>query len=71
MSLVNGKLNGRKGTFMLQHSGTMAGGVPQLKVTVVPDSGTTELTGLTGQMVITITDGEHSYDLEYTLPLSK
>jgi len=64
---VNGTLHGRTGTFVLQHSGTMARGQQQLTIAVVPDSGTGELEGLTGQMVITIADGKHSYDFEYTL----
>ncbi len=65
---VSGTLHGRSGTFALQHSGTMTRGVPQLSVTVVPDSGTGQLVGLTGKMTINITDGKHSYDFEYTLP---
>ncbi len=64
---VSGTLHGRRGTFVLQHSGTMTRGVPQLSVTVVPDSGTGELVGLAGQMAIVIADGTHSYDFEYTL----
>jgi hypothetical protein len=63
---VSGTLQGRSGTFVLQHSGTMTRGVPQLTVTVVPDSGTGELVGLTGKMTINIADGKHSYDFEYT-----
>ncbi len=65
---VSGTLHGRKGTFVLQHSGTMTRGAPQLSVTVVPDSGTDELVGLTGTMMINIGGGKHSYDFEYTLP---
>jgi hypothetical protein len=65
---VTGSLHGRSGTFALQHSGTMTRGVPQLIITVVPDSGTGQLVGLTGKMMINITDGKHSYDFEYTLP---
>jgi len=64
---VNGTLHGRRGTFALQHSGTMTRGAPHLTVTVVPDSGTGQLVGLAGTMAITITDGKHSYDFEYTL----
>ncbi|HEY7682104.1 MAG TPA: DUF3224 domain-containing protein [Gemmatimonadales bacterium] len=64
---VTGTLHGRHGSFMLQHSGTMTRGAPRLVITVVPDSGTDQLTGLAGTMVITIADGQHSYDLEYTL----
>src|ERR1022692_3743197 len=63
---VTGSLRGRSGTFVLQHSGTMTRGTPQLIVSVVPDSGTGELVGLTGTMTITIADGKHSYDFEYT-----
>ena len=58
----------RSGTFVLQHSGTMARGAQQLIISVVPDSGTGELVGLAGQMVIIIADGKHSYDFEYSLP---
>ena len=65
---VKGTLHGRKGSFVLQHSGTMTRGAPQLLVTVVPDSGTDELVGLAGKLMITITDGKHFYDFEYTLP---
>ena len=64
---VTGTLGGRKGTFTLQHSGTMTRGAPQLSVTVVPDSGTDELVGLSGKMMITITEGKHLYEFEYTL----
>jgi len=65
---VSGTLHGRRGTFVLQHSGTMTRGAPQLSVTVVPDSGTGELVGLAGKMTITIAEGKHSYEFEYTLP---
>lgn len=64
---VTGTLDGRNGTFALQHSGTMTRGVPQLIITVVPDSGTGELVGINGRMTIDIADGKHSYDFEYTL----
>ena len=67
---VTGKLHGRSGTFLLQHSSTMTRGVPQQSVTVIPDSGTDELAGLTGKMTINIADGKHSYDFEYALETS-
>ncbi|GGC61591.1 DUF3224 domain-containing protein [Undibacterium terreum] len=65
---VTGKLQGRSGTFVLQHTGTMNRGAAQLSVTVVPDSGTGELTGLEGSMKIDIVDGKHFYEFDYTLP---
>ena len=65
---VTGTLNGRKGSFVLQHSGTMNRRAFQLSITVVPDSGTGELAGLAGKMAIIIADGKHSYDFEYALP---
>jgi hypothetical protein len=68
MEKVTGTLRGRSGSFVLQHLGTMTQGVPQLSVTVVPDSGTGELLGLTGKMNIIIADGKHSYEFEYTIP---
>ena len=67
---VTGTLAGRKGSFVLQHSGTMDRGTPTLSVSIVPDSGTDELTGLTGTLAIIIADGKHSYDFEYSIPKS-
>jgi hypothetical protein len=68
---ITGTLNGRTGTFVLQHSGIMAHGTYQQTVTVVPDSGTGQLAGITGKMTGTIdAAGKHSYDLEYTLPVA-
>ena len=64
---VSGTLHGRTGSFILQHSGSMTRGTPQMSVTVVPDSGTDELAGLSGQMTIKIDQGKHSYELEYSL----
>ena len=67
MEQVSGTLHGRSGSFALQHSGTMTRGAAQLIVTVVPDSGTGQLVGLSGQMAIEIADGKHSYRFDYTL----
>ena len=64
---VTGSLHGRKGSFVLQHSGTMNRGSATLSVTVVPDSGTGQLVGLAGKMAIVIEAGKHSYELEYTV----
>jgi hypothetical protein len=65
---VTGTLHGRSGSFVLQHTGTMTQGAPLLTITVVPDSGSGQLVGITGKMTINIVDGKHLYDLEYTLP---
>ena len=59
---VDGMLDGRRGTFVLQHTGTMNRGSPSLSVTVVPDSGTSELTGLSGTFDIRVVDGAHFYE---------
>src|SRR3569623_117084 len=67
IELVDGKLRGRRGTFVLQHSGTMNRGQAGLSVTVVPDSGTGELTGLSGAMTIEIVAGVHHYTLDFAL----
>lgn len=68
MEIVNGTLAGHKGTFVLQHSGTMDRGQSQLTVTVVPDSGTGELRGLNGSMKIRIeTGGRHFYEFDYEI----
>lgn len=71
MEVVSGSLAGRKGTFALQHTGTMNRGAQSLSITVVPDSGTGELTGLKGSMKIRIEEGgKHFYDFDYELPRS-
>ena len=64
---VEGALNGRAGTFVLQHTGSMNRGVPSLSVTVVPDSGTGDLSGLAGDFKIINADGQHSYEFAYML----
>jgi hypothetical protein len=67
---VNGTLHGRSGAFALHHTGIMSRGAQQLTITVVPDSGTEKLEGIAGTMTITISDGKHFYELDYTLPNS-
>ncbi|HTV57908.1 MAG TPA: DUF3224 domain-containing protein [Verrucomicrobiae bacterium] len=64
---VAGTLGGRAGSFVLQHSGTMHRGMLELSVTVVPGSGTGELSGLAGKMSIEIAAGKHFYTFDYTL----
>ncbi|MBP6597523.1 MAG: DUF3224 domain-containing protein [Arenimonas sp.] len=68
MELVSGTLEGRSGSFVLQHSGTRDRGAMSLDLQVVADSGTGELTGLRGRMGIDITDGRHYYRFNYRLP---
>ena len=66
---VTGTLQGRSGSFVLQHNATMTRGAPQLNIIVVPDSGTGALSGLSGKMNIIIADGgKHSYEFDYALP---
>lgn len=64
---VSGVLNGRKGTFVIQHTGVMDKGAPSLTIAVVPDSATDQLEGLTGHMVIIVEDGNHAYEFDYEL----
>jgi len=65
---VTGSLQGHTGSFALQHNGTMEGGSYKLSVTVVPGTGTGELTGIAGTFNIIIASGKHSYTFDYTLP---
>jgi hypothetical protein len=67
LELVTATLNGRRGSFILQHSGHMTRGGMTMTITVVPDSGTDDLAGLAGRFAITITEGKHFYTFEYTL----
>ena len=71
MELVEGKLERRSGSFVLQHSGTMNRGAAMLVLAVVPDSGTGELVGLSGKMEIIITEGKHSYRFDYSIAESQ
>ncbi len=65
---VTGTLNGRSGSFTFQHTATMNRGAPSLSITIVPDSGTGELAGITGTMNIIIDGAKHSYQFDYSLP---
>ncbi len=64
---VTGKLDGRSGSFVLQHNAIMTRGAPELNMVVVPDSGTGELAGLAGKMTINIDDRQAFLQFEYTL----
>lgn len=64
---VEGSLGGHTGSFVLQHSGTMNRGVSTLTLTVVANSGTGELAGLSGSMAIDIVEGQHHYTMDYRL----
>jgi hypothetical protein len=65
---VTGTLQGKSGSFVLQHHATMNKGEASLSIIVVPDSGTEELTGITGKLDIIRKDGKHFYVFEYTVP---
>lgn len=64
-------LEGRSGEFYLQHSGTMNRGDASLALSVIPDSATGEMEGLTGKMAIGIVDGQHLYEFTYSFSSSK
>nr|WP_255439082.1 DUF3224 domain-containing protein [Aestuariibacter sp. GS-14] len=65
----SGTLDGKAGSFALQHSGTMNRGEASLTVSVIPDSASGDLTGLSGNMQITIENGAHYYDFNYVFTL--
>lgn len=71
IEVVTGTLQGKRGSFALQQFATMDGSGPKMTVVVVPGSGTGELRGIAGTFTITIADGKHYYDLEYSLPDAK
>lgn len=68
IEVVTGRLQGKRGSFALQHSATMDQNGPKMTVIIVPGSGTGELKGISGTLEIRIANGVHSYDLEYVLP---
>ena len=65
---VTGKLHGKEGSFVLQHTGTMNRGRSSLLITVVPDSGAGELSGISGTLSIDIINRKHYYEFVYDLP---
>lgn len=65
---VHGTIDGREGAFTLVHRGVMDQGAQELLITIVPGSGAGELAGIAGVFHLTIADGVHHYDLEYSLP---
>jgi len=71
IEVVTGVLQGKHGSFALQHLGTMDDKGPRMTVEVVPGSGTGDLAGISGCFIINIADGKHSYALEYSLPHPK
>lgn len=64
---ITGHLGEKEGSFVLQHFGIMNRGEDHLTLEVVPDSGTGQLKGISGEMIIRVADGHHSYDFEYEL----
>ncbi|WP_332859286.1 DUF3224 domain-containing protein [Janthinobacterium svalbardensis] len=68
MEAITGILQGRQGSFVAQHAGTMADGKQQLSIVIVPHSGTGQLTGIRGTLAIRIENGQHFYDIDYSLP---
>jgi len=71
IEVVTGTLQGKRGSFALQHMATMDANGRKMTVVVVPGSGTGELKGIAGTFAIEIANGQHSYDLEYELPLTR
>ncbi|MBT0586274.1 DUF3224 domain-containing protein [Alteromonas oceanisediminis] len=67
IELVTGILDGKQGSFVLQHHGVMQGETQSLSISIVPDSGTEALASIAGSMEITISEGEHFYTLNYAL----
>ncbi|HEY3706919.1 MAG TPA: DUF3224 domain-containing protein [Terracidiphilus sp.] len=65
---VTGTLRGRSGSFAIQHFGTMDGGNFELKLLVVPGSGTAGLAGISGSVTFSNESGKHGYSMDYTLP---
>ena len=62
---IEGELKGKRGSFLIQHSGTMSQDKQSLVISIVPDSGTDELVGIQGTMDIRRVDKKHFYDFKY------
>ena len=68
IEMVTGALNGKRGSFALQHFATMDTSGTKMQVIAAPGSGTGELKGVAGTFTIRIENGQHFYDFDYTLP---
>jgi hypothetical protein len=65
---ITGSLDGKRGTFVVVHAGvTVRGQRSLLSITIVPDSGTGELSGISGRMDVQVVEGKHFYELNYNL----
>ncbi len=64
---IDGTLDGRQGSFVVMQSATMDRGTPELRVFVVPGSGSGALAGITGTMTIRVEGRQHYYELDYDL----
>jgi hypothetical protein len=67
LECIQGTVSGKRGSFTVTHVGVMNRGAQSLTITIVPDSGTGELTGISGAIAIQITEGQHDYTLDYDL----
>lgn len=65
IELFTGTMDGKQGSFVMQHNGIVTAGEPELSVVIIPGSGTGELTGITGTLEIDNINGDHSYTFEY------
>lgn len=67
--LITGTLNGRAGSFIIQHGGIMGPEGISNSGTIVPGSGSGELEGITGDGTLLADDeGNHTLTLTYELP---
>ena len=65
---IEGKLNGRAGSFILHHNATIARGDQSATWTIMANSGTGDLQGISGAAQIVIdADGGHTLVLDYEL----
>jgi Protein of unknown function (DUF3224) len=68
LDAISGKLGGREGSFVLEHHGSVSADGAVTAASIVPGSGTGQLTGLRGGGRINAdADGNHELVLEYEL----
>lgn len=67
LEIIEGTVEGLSGSFGMQHSSSMLRGQSEQSISVIPDSGTGELSGISGKMIIDIVDSQHFYTFEYSL----
>jgi hypothetical protein len=68
---ITGQVAGRSGSFVFQHTGTFGTGAAIITMTVLPGTGTDELSDLSGQATMEFTEHLESYPIHFEYALER